>query len=480
MVHSFKFLLVVGFFLAGSCAGFAQSVQVEPYLFVSKSKDTIPAELWSLKVPLDRTKSSSDSTVVKFIRLPSSSPNPATPIVYLAGGPGGSGIETAKGGRFRIFNELRKTADLILLDQRGTGLSNSIPPCPYRTGIELNRPVGQEEYLLKSLETLNQCFEFWERAQVDIWAYNTTENARDIEDVRIALGKDKISLWGLSYGSQLGFEYVRLYKKNVDKLVLASLEGNEETIKLPSDNDAFLKRIAALASDNYGSDKKYPNLMETIQKVHASVRSNPLKVPIVGMTGSVDTIGISDFELQSAIAAFYMKNPEDSKRLPYIYEQMASGSYEEIAQRVIAFKFYALNSIQPMALAMDLKNGISKKRTASIEKEIPQSILSTSPNFLFYDWMKELDYTPLPQEFRKMNKNKVDALLFSGTLDGRTYLPSGIRLASKFKNGNHIIVENGGHDLYDHAPEVVEELVKFFRNEPSQTKVIRLSPTYFD
>jgi pimeloyl-ACP methyl ester carboxylesterase len=458
----------------------AQVLTSEPYTFVSKSKDTIPAELFSLKVPSDRNKIGSDSIQIKFVRLKSTSPNPKTPIVYLAGGPGGSGIEAAKGGRFKIFNELIEVSDIILLDQRGAGLSNSILNCPYRTTIDISRPVDKDEYLDKSIETLNKCLEFWEIKNINIWAYNTTENARDIEDIRKALQLPKISLWGLSYGSQLGFEYIRLFEKSIDKFVMAALEGNDETIKLPKDNDDFLRHISRLAAENYGAEARYPDLMEKINSVHQKVKSNPLKVPVLGPSGKVDTIGISNFELQTAIAGFYMKNPEDSKRLPLLYTYMFDGDFSEIAQRVFVVKFYAINSIQPMALSMDLKNGISTKRVKEIERQMNESILGTTPNFLYYEWMNKLNYSHLPEDFRKMKKNKVNALLFSGSLDGRTYLQSGERIAAKFKKGRHVVVENGGHDLYDHSSEVSDELIRFFKGNPTQVKKITNSPVHFD
>jgi pimeloyl-ACP methyl ester carboxylesterase len=458
----------------------AQSLRVEPYNFISRKNDSIPAELFTLRVPLDRSFKVADSIEIKFVRLKSLNPNPGTPIIYLAGGPGGSGIEAAKGGRFAIFNKLREVSDIILLDQRGTGMSNSIPNCPYKTSVPFSTPVEKQAYLDKSIEMFTNCFEFWESKNIRLWAYNTKENASDIDDIRKALNLPKISLWGLSYGSQLGFEYIRLFEKNVDRFAMAGLEGNEETIKLPKDNDDFLREISRLAADNYGSEVRYPGLLDKIKAVHQRVKNEPLFVPLIGPSGAVDTIGISNFELQTAITGFYMKNPEDSKRIPHLYSKMYEGDFSEIAQRVVVVKFYVINSMQPMALSMDLMNGISSKRNRTVNKQISESILETTPNFLFLEWMNTLSYSPLPDDFRRMKNNRVDALLFSGTLDGRTYLKSGIRIAKRFKNGHHMIVENGGHDLYDHSIEVNETLIKFFKGESILTKKITLAPVVFD
>jgi pimeloyl-ACP methyl ester carboxylesterase len=54
-----------------------------------------------------------------FVRFKSTAKNPGPPIVYLAGGSGGSGIGAARGSRFPLFMALREIADVIAFDQSG-------------------------------------------------------------------------------------------------------------------------------------------------------------------------------------------------------------------------------------------------------------------------------------------------------------------------------------------------------------------------
>jgi pimeloyl-ACP methyl ester carboxylesterase len=457
----------------------AQELKIEPYNLISKNNDTIAGEMNSFRVPLDRTKNQSDSLTIHFVRLKSTNPNPESPIVYLTGGPGASGITTAKGSRFPIFNKLREVADVIILDQRGTGLSNTLPGCPYKVEGDLYSPVTREVYASKTKENFEKCLEFWKDNDVNIWAYNTTENARDLEDLRKVLKTDKISFWGLSYGSHLAFEYIRLYEKNIDKLVLASLEGPDETIKYPKDTEAFLFQIAELARTNYGSEIKYDDLKQKMEIVHQRIKENPGMVEIKSYRGT-DTLRFSNFELQTAISLFYLKNPIDSKRLPALYMKMYNGDFSEIAGQISIVKNFAPNSLQPLQFAMDMSSGISHKKNKEVRDEIDKSIIGGTINFLFFEWMNSIDYEPLPAKFRKMKNNNVEALLFSGTMDGRTYLSSGIKIAKKFKNGRHIIVENGGHDLYEQSPEIADEVVNFFLGIKSNKKKIFVKPVIFE
>lgn len=459
---------------------YGQNIKTKPFLLTSSDKDSIASELCGFKVPLDRTISESDSLLIYFVRLKSTNPNPGSPIVYLAGGPGSSGIEAAKGKRFPIFKKLREVSDVIILDQRGTGLSDNLPNCPYKAEFELDKPIERQGYVNKTLDNINRCLQYWQQQNKNVWAFNTTENAKDVDDLRKVLKAERISLWGISYGSHLAFEYIRLFDKNIDKVVLASLEGPDETIKYPKDTEKFLLHIAKLARDNYGSSVKYPNTAHHIESVHKRLKNASISVAVKNRTGGIDTVGISNFELQAAIATFYLKNPEDSKKIPSLYLKMYEGNFTEIVGRVIIMKKYVLNGIQPMPFAMDMKSGISEKRKSQVENQIQNSILGSTINFLFYEWIVNLKYEQLPSNFRVLKKNSVDALLFSGTMDGRTYLKSGFEIASYFKEGRHIVVENGGHDIYEQSKEVADEVFDFFAGKQSDKNKIYIQPIPFD
>ncbi|PQB05744.1 alpha/beta fold hydrolase [Aureitalea marina] len=459
---------------------FGQNLKMEAYEFISKAQDTVKAELGTFYVLKDRTNSSQDSIKLSFIRFKSTNPNPGKPIVYLSGGPGGSGTGTAKGGRFELFMKLREVADVIAFDQRGTGMSDRLPNCKYYAEFLPEKPTDKAEYIQKTTENISKCLEFWELENVNLKAYNTTESAKDIDELRKVLNTDKISVWAISYGSHLAFEYTRLFEDNIDKMVLASLEGSDQTIKLPKNTETFVFQLAELAKDNYGSEQKYPDLKRKITEVHERIKKNPVTSSYDNRRGGRDIVGISNFELQSAIATFYLKNPEDSKRLPKIYTEMYNGDFTGIAADVLVLKRYIFNGIRPMPFAMDMQSGISGQRQKQIEEQIDECILGSSINFLLYEWMTNLEFPQLPKEFRDLKPNKVNALLLSGSLDGRTYLTSGMEIAKKFENGRHVIIENAGHDLYMQSPLIGDMVLDFFKGKELNVDRIVLEPTLFD
>jgi hypothetical protein len=254
------------------------------------------------------------------------------------------------------------------------------------------------------------------------------------------------------------------------------LEGSNETIKLPKDTENFLFQIAENAENNFGSDIKYKDLKSQIVAVHNRLKENPITSSYKNRSGGIDTVGISNFELQSAVATFYLKNPDDSKKLPKVYTEMYNGDFTGVASDVMVMKKYILNRINPMAFSMDMQSGISDKRIKEVNEQIDNSVLGSSINFLLYEWITTIDFPQLPNEFREMKENEVDALLLSGTMDGRTYLNSGIEIAKKFKNGQHVIIENAGHDLYMESPLIGDLVLDFFKGKDLNIKSIELRP----
>src|SRR4030095_12867830 len=101
----------------------AGEVKLEPYVFEAANQQKVDAELGHLFVPENRRNPNGRLIELAFVRFRSTASNPGPPVVYLAGGPGGSGVAAARGSRFPLFFAMRQIRDVIAIDQRGTGLS---------------------------------------------------------------------------------------------------------------------------------------------------------------------------------------------------------------------------------------------------------------------------------------------------------------------------------------------------------------------
>lgn len=207
-------------------------LKIEPFVFEAES-GKVEAEKGTITVPENRRRPGGRTLDLAFVRFRSTSPKPGSPIVYLAGGPGGSGIAAARGSRFPLFQALRGVADVIAFDQRGTGRSQPDMTCKQTRGLPLDR-AGNPEEMLAALRAASRACAAALRAQgIDLSAYNSVESAGDLDDLRRALGAEKISLWSISYGTHLAFATLRRHGPHVERVILAGTEGPAHTLKLP-------------------------------------------------------------------------------------------------------------------------------------------------------------------------------------------------------------------------------------------------------
>src|SRR5262245_19711505 len=139
----------------------ALSLVVSPYTFISARHDTVAAELGRLSVPERHGKPGSGTIELVFVRFRCTSPHPGPPIVYLAGGPGGSGIAAARGSRFPLFMAMREFGDVISLDQRGTGMSNPNLNCQEQIDFPVDKALDREEMLGLFRKQSRACAQSW-------------------------------------------------------------------------------------------------------------------------------------------------------------------------------------------------------------------------------------------------------------------------------------------------------------------------------
>jgi pimeloyl-ACP methyl ester carboxylesterase len=207
-----------------------------PYVFRTVDDgQRVPAEFGRLQVPENRHDPNSALIELAFVRLPGTARQPGPPLVFLAGGPGGSGIESARlPQRFSWFMALRQAGDLILLDQRGVGLSNPRLDTPIRWEWPIDRPINRASYLDACRNLSRRSIAFWQERGVDLTGYTTEESADDIDALREALGVEKVSLWGASYGSHLALATIRRHGERIHRAVIPMVEGPDHTIKLPA------------------------------------------------------------------------------------------------------------------------------------------------------------------------------------------------------------------------------------------------------
>lgn len=442
--------------------------------FKANSGTTVEAFEGHYYVPENRNDSSSRTIRVNYVRFAATGDKKGSPIVYLSGGPGGSGISTAKWRRFDLFMAMRKYGDVIALDQRGTGLSQSAPPCVSSVKIEHSKVINQQTVDARYQQAAKECLANWQQQDIDIYGYTSVQNAFDINDLRSHLNAEKVTLWGISYGSHLAMTAMKYFPEHIDKVIIASAEGLDQTVKLPSETDRYFSKVQAII-DNQALKKQVPDLKGLMKRVHHSLIQKPVMLSVTKRDGSSYNLLFQKRHMQGLASRMIADPNQYLAMLIKVYQDLEQGQYG-LLQHILARGMFANESIEfrLMPLAMDMASGITKARLAKVRTQAQSSLLGEALNFPMPALALIDEKLDLGDGFRALFKSDIPTLLLTGSLDGRTYPSEQTQAVKGFSKLSHVTVENAGHNLYTASPEVLEVMHTFMQGEKVNKHIIKL------
>ncbi len=231
-----------------------------------------------LDVPASRADGGAEiiSLFVKII--PARAPDDRAPLVVLAGGPG----STILSGLW-LEHPAREHHDIVLMDQRGTGLSEPSLHCGELEAREVRDAGGSldDPLIGEALrEAASACRARYLERGVDLSAFNTEESAADVDDLRRALGAKQLNLHGHSYGTRLALEVMREFP---DRVRSAALFGTYpqpfESLSDAAVNSAAALRavLAACAED---PDCPAADPQTAFEQRMAELDEHPIDVPL--------------------------------------------------------------------------------------------------------------------------------------------------------------------------------------------------------
>lgn len=452
-------------------------LRFEPYLFVASTGQTIQAELGKLTVREKHGDPDSSLIDLALVRFRSTATSPGSPIVYLAGGPGGSGIDAARGDRFPLFQALREIGDVIALDQRGTGMSSPDLDCPQKLKLSSSKDYSKQEILDILNKKVRACSSFWKGKGVVLSAYNTNESADDIEDLRIALKAQRLHLWGISYGTHLALATIRRHGENIDHVILAGVEGPDHTYKLPSQTQKQLKRIYRMIRSDAQASAVVPDFLQWLSDELNSLEKTPVTQEVFDARKQQNVnVRFGSFEFGNLVSKSLTR--EAIPHFPQLIYQMSQGDYSFVASAILEERNEGIGSA--MSLAMDCASGASAKRKNKIRRQESRTLLGTLIDFPFPDICDAIGVPDLGPEFHKPVHSDVPVLFISGSIDYRTPFNNAKQIKKGFPNGRHLLISGAGHDeLLTSSPEILEVMLQFLKDQSLSTTKIVLPPIQF-
>jgi pimeloyl-ACP methyl ester carboxylesterase len=457
----------------------AGKLVIEPYKFEPQNQSAVESERGFLTVSENRNNPNSRLIQIAFVRFKSTSPNPGSPIIYLAGRPGSSGIAAARGVRFPLFMAMREIGDVIALDQRGVGQSKPNLVCKENLNFPTETIPTRESLAKHFQEQFQLCANKLKQQGVDLKGYNSNESADDIEDLRKAIGAQKINLWAISYGTHLALATTKRYDKSIDKMILAGVEGLSDTIKLPGNIQKHLEHLDQMLKSDPNLSKKIPSLLSLMKDVLEKVEKESVTVEAIDpQTNQKTKVTINRFVLQLLTANAFGSG---EAQIPALYYAMSKGDFSFAANRWLSLSRGGQGIGSAMALIMDCSSGISAKRRQQIALEAKITLLGDVMDLPFPDVCKEFEFNDLGEKFRSPVKTNIPALFISGTLDVRTPPSNAEAVRKGFKTSEHLIIDGAVHSdpLFVSSPKIKDVMIEFMKGQRISSDKIELPPLKF-
>ena len=296
-------------------------------------------------VPRDHGQPKRETLDLAVAVLKATGAQPAPdPIVFLQGGPGASGVE-------RIFERYRsdmlaywrKTRDVVLFDQRGTGANRPDLDCPEYDEAFLaawSEPLSRDEEIAMLVEAMRACHARLVDAGVDLRVYTSAQSALDVGDIMRALGHSDYNLYGVSYGGRLALTVMRDAPEGVRSVVLDSPVPIGPKRSFAHNAEAAFKVLDAACTADSKCAATYPKLERTLAETATRLDREPLSVASTARDARPLIVN-GPRALISLFGAMYVRNvavwlplaiTQLSQGIPGVWGTYVNGYVDEVAR----------------------------------------------------------------------------------------------------------------------------------------------------
>ena len=224
------------------------------------SPATARANCGFIEVPENPNDPNGKKISIHIAIAPSTATQPEPdPVFFFAGGPGQAASETWVMIRGTL-SKIREKRDIVMIDQRGTGQSNKLA-CPIDEDMDLNTELDLGYVAEQTIICRDQF-------QADLRFYTTDIAMSDFNQVRVAMGYEKINIMGVSYGTRAAQVYLRKHPETVRSVVLDSVVPMQ--LALGQDHAPMLDAaLAKVFDDCYNNEECNYSFGDSLNQLNA-------------------------------------------------------------------------------------------------------------------------------------------------------------------------------------------------------------------
>jgi len=452
----------------------------EPFVLLTVDGGRHAASLERLRVPEDRGREGSPPIMVSFVRLSCTTANPGPPIVFLSGE---ADVPSTLLGRvpayYALFERLRELGDVILLDRRGTGLSEPTLQCAAKRSLPLDAFESEAKAAAALGEMARACVRMVRRDGHAPEAYHSDASADDLEDLRVALGADRLRLLAMGDGTETALAAVRRHGDRIERVVLAGTRGPDHVWTLPRALDLQLKGLSRLVAQDSTYANELPDLEGAVRRILDTLAWRTASVEVTDLKSKKEVrLRVGPFGLQAAITSD-LSDGFAARALPAMVATLARGDSLLFARRMERLYNDAGFGVSVAGIATDCASGGSPERIARATEEGKAALLGAASTLLLSPAFCDLVGSPdLGAAARAPIRSETPALFITGEYDGVTPPAQAEEVRMGFPNGVALVAANGWHEMLS-EPEVGDVVAEFFRGADVHGRRIALAPARF-
>ncbi|HEX4522500.1 MAG TPA: alpha/beta fold hydrolase [Casimicrobiaceae bacterium] len=417
------------------------------------------AQCGKVEVPEDRGQATGRTLAIAVVVLPAATLSPQSdPLIMLPGGPGQSSealapLAGALGG-------VRRNRDIVLIDPRGSGKSAPLRCAALAPRDAFDELIDEQTIAIAAQRCLA---ELRARGDADPAQYTTSAVVADIDAVRIALGYDRINLWGGSYGTRVAQEYLRRYPQHVRSVVLDGAAPPAMRIAFDPwlTREAALDQVIAACAAGPACRQAYPDLEATLARIRADLARTQTVTVADPRTGAAREFSPS-FDMVIGALQGLVYAPESASMIPALLSRAAAGDYAPMAAAAMLLSDEVAKTVNlALHFAVTCAEDAPRIDAAETDRMLPRL---RAPGLALRDlaacdgWPRP----PVPADFYAPVVNDKPVLILSGGLDPVTPPAAGDEVARTLSHSRHIVAAGYGHIVSPHAcaPRLIEKFIE--------------------
>jgi pimeloyl-ACP methyl ester carboxylesterase len=398
----------------------------------------------SLMVPENYEQPEQRKISINYAVLPAVSENKkADPLLILAGGPGQAATELAAMIN-RMFSDVRKQRDILLIDQRGTGKSNPLS-CELSHVDELVKADDDVDLARIAGECLAQY------TDEDLTQYHTVNAIRDFEAVRKHLGYPQVNLYGGSYGTRAGLVYMREAPESVRAAVLDAVAPPEVVVgpfgRHGADSFNLLLEHCAKSA---ACQATFPELKNTYAETLAKLEEKPVPLTVNDPLTNEPTDILITAGRFTSVMRVGLYHPVTRQLLPYAIQQTHRGNYTPLVG-LIGSSMSQSEMYMGLTLSVLCSEDLPRATDELLAADGDNDFIGSRTADAFVDMCSVWPSAPRPDSWFEPVASDIPSLLLSGRLDPVTPPTWGALAAQTLPNSRHLIAPNGSHTIAGHT-----------------------------